>query len=544
MEFKVKISSDFKYVAVALLALIAVPGIYYWQGTSSIYLLIAIILWLYMAVNIGSNDVANNMGPAVWSKALTIGWAIVIAAIFEAAWVMIAWGDVVNTVKKGIIDPTLIKDSMQFIAIMMATLMWAALWVNIATILRAPVSTTHAVIGGLVWAWITSSGLWLAVSDWGLLLKLFWIIILFPLVIWLLSKYLSERSEWIFDNLFRKKIRKKLHKDVQRGQVLFYVLFWIFLVYMLVNGFSSVWLLIHNHSIVDWVQIWKIAASWVISPVMGWFIAVLLLLSIRKNILKKEDRGEAAKVWVPVYIALMVWAFGTYLILKGFKQVLKGSNFEVLLNPEVAVLVGYILWIIVFITLRLLFSRKESVFKNGKKFINNLFNIPLIFAVALLSFAHWANDVANAIGPLAAINDAIKNHWISGGNVSIEIWVMILWAFGLVFGLSIFGARLIKTVWNEITKLNQIRAYCVALSAAITVILASQLGLPVSSTHIALGWVFGIGLTREYMKRQQWKDKDYVAKDMIKTIAAAWVITLPAAGLISWVTYLVIMNLI
>jgi phosphate/sulfate permease len=122
------------------------------------------------------------------------------------------------------------------------------------------------------------------------------------------------------------------------------------------------------------------------------------------------------------------------------------------------------------------------------------------------------------------------------------MWVMIIWAIWLVLGLSVFWARLIKTVWSEITKLNQIRAYCVALSAAITVIIASQLGLPVSSTHIALGWVFWVGLLREHYKRQKWKTKDYIEKDMIKSIALAWVITLPVSWIIAWITYLIIMK--
>jgi PiT family inorganic phosphate transporter len=132
--------------------------------------------------------------------------------------------------------------------------------------------------------------------------------------------------------------------------------------------------------------------------------------------------------------------------------------------------------------------------------VNSLFTWPLIFAAALLSFAHGANDVANAIGPLAAINDAIQ----AGGGVvmsaSIPLWVMMVGALGLAVGLMLFGPRLIKTVGSEITELDKTRAFCIALSAALTVILASQLGLPVSSTHIAIGGVFGVGFLREYLK--------------------------------------------
>jgi PiT family inorganic phosphate transporter len=132
--------------------------------------------------------------------------------------------------------------------------------------------------------------------------------------------------------------------------------------------------------------------------------------------------------------------------------------------------------------------------------VNVLFTIPLIFAASLLSFAHGANDVANAIGPLAAINDAVMTGGISA-KAEIPFWVMAVGAFGLAIGLALYGPRLIKTVGSGITDLDPIRAFSVAMAAAITVIIASQLGLPVSSTHIAIGGIFGVGLLREWLDK-------------------------------------------
>lgn len=440
----------------AFISLLIIAWVFFfWGWQDNIYLFVASIFALWMAISIWSNDVANNMWPAVWSKAITITWAIIIAAIFEASWVMIAWWDVVDTIRKWIIDPSLIKDSIDFIAIMMATLAWAAIWVWLATKFKAPVSTTHSIVWGLVWAWIT-----------------------------------------------------------------------------------AVWV-----NIVDWWEVWKIAASWVISPVMWWVIATILMFSIRKNILRQDERWESAKVWVPIYIGIMAWAFSTYLLLKWLKQVLSWWVYEVLLKPELAIFIWYVIAVATFISLRLIYKNHSSLFKNSKKFVNRLFNIPLIFAVALLSFAHGANDVANAIWPLAAIHDAVMNHSVASGKVGIKTWIMMIWAIWLVLWLSVFGARLIRTVWNEITKLNQIRAYCVALSASITVIIASQLWIPVSSTHIALGWVFGIWLAREYIKRQKWKDKVLIEKWIMKHIALAWVVTLPASWVIASITYFIIIKM-
>jgi PiT family inorganic phosphate transporter len=145
-------------------------------------------------------------------------------------------------------------------------------------------------------------------------------------------------------------------------------------------------------------------------------------------------------------------------------------------------------------------ARQAQQLENSKQSINTLFTIPLIFAAALLSFAHGANDVANAIGPLAAINDAIQTHTVSS-KAEIPLWIMLIGAIGISLGLLLFGPKLIRTVGSEITELNQMRAYAVAMAASITVIIASQLGLPVSSTHIAVGGIFGVGFLREYVKR-------------------------------------------
>jgi len=141
--------------------------------------------------------------------------------------------------------------------------------------------------------------------------------------------------------------------------------------------------------------------------------------------------------------------------------------------------------------------------------INILFTIPLVFAAGLLSFAHGANDVANAVGPLAAVNDALTNLTIAK-KAAIPFWVMVTGGIGISIGLVLFGPRLIRTVGSEITELDQMRAFSVMMAAAITVVIASQLGLPVSSTHIAVGAVFGVGFLRE------WLDSKHMAEKQMK----------------------------
>jgi PiT family inorganic phosphate transporter len=370
----------------------------------SIELVIAAMIGGYMAMNIGANDVANNVGPAVGSKALTLTGAIVIAAIFEATGAMVAGGDVVSTIKKGIIDPSMIPNAQAFTWLMMAALLAGAIWLNFATAVGAPVSTTHSIVGGVLGAGIAAGG---------------------------------------FD-------------------------------------------------IASWDTLGKIAASWVISPVIGGGIAAAFLYWMKRTITYKKDMIGSARRMVPIMVSLMVWAFSTYLILKGLKKLIK-------VDILMAGVLGLVLAMIAYAVIKPLVGKYANSASNEKASVNALFTLPLVFAAALLSFAHGANDVANAVGPLAAITDAVASHGVAT-KAAIPLWVMAVGALGIVVGLALFGPKLIRTVGSEITELDQMRAFCIAMAAAVTVILASQLGLPVSSTHIAVGGVFGVGFLREYLK--------------------------------------------
>lgn len=201
----------------------------------------------------------------------------------------------------------------------------------------------------------------------------------------------------------------------------------------------------------------------------------------------------AARRMVPILVAIMALAFSSYLALKGFKKIWK-------VDVPTAIMIGAVAAGVIFIIAKPWVARKSAKQSNDKQGVNSLFTIPLIFAAALLSFAHGANDVANSIGPLAAINDALTTGGISS-KAAIPLWVMLVGAVGISLGLALYGPKLIRTVGSEITELDQMRAFCIALSAAITVIIATQLGLPVSSTHIAVGAIFGVGFLREYLKK-------------------------------------------
>jgi PiT family inorganic phosphate transporter len=460
-------------LAVFLLGSIALASLSTISTPLSYFVVIAAVIAAYMALNIGANDVANNMGPAVGSRALNLMGALAIAAVCEAAGAILAGGDVVNTVARDLLRPHEAMQPVDFILIMMSALMAAAMWIHLATILGAPVSTTHAIVGGVIGAGVAAAG---------------------------------------FD-------------------------------------------------IVHWPKIGAIVASWVTSPVMGGVIAASLLAFVKFTILFQDDRVAAARKWVPLLVGLMGGVFAMYLASKGLSRVWK---------PPVGlvVILGILFFFLGWFFARPWVARRSRNMENRRKQISTLFNLPLVFAAALLSFAHGANDVANAVGPLAAIAAAAQTGSASTGQVALPLWILLIGAVGIAVGLALFGPRLIKVVGEKITKMDAIRAYCVALAAAITVLVASTLGLPISSTHTAVGAVFGVGFLREYLSNtgvpnpavqpstlflntsklnetpeaaiknyQKRERRKLVRRQHVAGITAAWVITVPAAALLAGAIY-------
>lgn len=442
------------------------------SGPSTYIIVIGAIVAGYMALNIGANDVANNMGPAVGSHALTMAGALAIAAVFEAAGALLAGGDVVNTVARDLLTSTDI-DSRTFVLVMLAALLASALWVNLATYIGAPVSTTHAVVGGVVGAGVVSMGF----------------------------------------------------------------------------------------GVVNWPIVGSIAVSWVISPVLGGVFAAAMLALIRRTITTRLDKISAARTWVPILVAAMTGIFAMYLAAKGLSRLWQPGPVEIVGLGVVFAALGWIFampWV-----------RRQSLhLENRKKHVATLFRLPLIISAALLSFAHGANDVANAVGPFAAIVTTLESGHNEVAGIALPFWVMAIGALGISIGLALFGPRLIRTVGEQITKLNEIRASCVALSAAVTVLVASALGMPVSSTHIAVGAIFGVGFLREFISRRgmegaavpvnakfidasqlnatpeealanarKTEGRLLVRRQHVYSIGAAWVVTVPATAALSGLLY-------
>jgi PiT family inorganic phosphate transporter len=435
-----------------------------------LFIAVASVMAAYMAMNIGANDVTNNVGAAVGARAITMRNALILAAFCEIAGAFLAGDRVVATIKDGIVSASQTPNPDMIIVIMVSALFAAAAWINIATWLNAPVSTTHSIVGGIMGAGAAIAGV----------------------------------------------------------------------------------------KAVNWAQLVEISAGWLFSPIAGGLIAVAFLWFIQTVILYAPDRLAAAMRWVPFLLAVMTGAFVSYILLLGF-----GSDIG--LGAWQSIAIGPVVGLIGYFPFRRAVARQAGGLDAEDPSIKSLFRTPLVFSAALLSFAHGANDVSNAIGPLYAVVEASGIQSVTA-NQDAPFWVMALGAFGISVGLLLFGPRLIRIVGSQITKLNPIRAFCVALSAAMTVIVASALGLPVSSTHIAVGSVFGVGLFREWhvahsaqrrlyieakalkgdkkaarellavraaSEETQSVDNSYrylVRRSYLLSILAAWVVTAPVSG--------------
>ncbi|HXV31940.1 MAG TPA: anion permease [Sinorhizobium sp.] len=440
----------------------------YFTGASGIAVVIAAAAVTgYLAMNIGANDVTNNVGAAVGAKAMTMATALVVAATFEIAGALIAGRKVALTIESGVVDGAQLVSTEALVWVMMAVLISSAAWINIATYARAPVSTTQSVVGGIIGAGLAASGT----------------------------------------------------------------------------------------ASVKWWTVAGITASWSISPLLGGIIAALFLAFLKEFVIYRGDKIAAARRWMPIVLGVTAGAFTAYVLVFALVRV-------AIISLPTGLLAGVLVGGVCYALSKPWIRRQSEGLENRNQSLRKLFRLPLIAAAALLSFAHGANDVSNAIGPFSAIVAAVDGA-ISTQKSEAPFWVLLIGALGISLGLLLYGPRLIRVVGEEITRLNPMRGFCVALATAVTVLIASALGLPISSTHTAVGAVFGVGFFREWYMRHSRRRLDYVRRktghsslaeavetnfaevrrrrlvrrSYFLTIIAAWVITVPVSALLSALVY-------
>ncbi|MGI9321741.1 MAG: inorganic phosphate transporter [Thiogranum sp.] len=273
---------------------------------------------------------------------------------------------------------------------------------------------------------------------------------------------------------------------------------------------------------VEWGKIGQIAASWVVSPVLGGSIAFLLMMSIRALILNTDNPFHNAKRWGPAYVFLVGFIISLVTMFKGLKhlklELSAGMSFVAAL--VFGLIVAGIGWALI--------NRVKVDPGADRDFhfasVEKVFAPMMIFTACAMAFAHGSNDVANGIGPLAAVVSIVQ----SGGEVTqkagLPLWILVLGGFGIVVGLATMGYKVMKTIGTRITELTPSRGYCATPAAAATVVLASRTGLPVSTTHIAVGAVIGVGLARGV---------GAIDIRVIGGIVMSWLVTLPVGGVLA-----------
>lgn len=399
-----------------------------------VFIILACVFGFFMAWGVGANDVANAMGTSVGSRAITIKQAILIAVVFEFLGAWLAGGEVTNTIRKGIIDPTLLKDDPQLLVYgMLSALLAAGTWLMMASMKGWPVSTTHSIVGAIV-------------------------------------------------------------------------------------GFAVAGL---GASTVDWNAVGTIAASWIVSPVLAGTVGFVLFKSIHHLVFEAQNPLAAAKRYLPAYVFLVGFVVAMVTMTKGLKHV--GLSLTFSQSLVVSVLLGLVLTGVGMWMERRVVYVKSNEDHFGYANVERAFAVLMIFTACAMAFAHGSNDVANAVGPLAAIISVVQSGGVVGGASLVPWWVLVLGGSGIVVGLVTYGHKVIATVGTGITELTPSRGFAATLAAATTVVLASGTGLPISTTHTLVGAVLGVGLARGMTA---------LNLRVIGTIVLSWLITLPAgAGL-------------
>ncbi|MFP3869425.1 MAG: inorganic phosphate transporter [Syntrophobacteria bacterium] len=408
------------------------------MGVEGIVLLIlASVIGLYLACNIGANDLANAMGTSVGSGAITLKQAVLISIVANLLGAVLAGGHVSDTISKGMIDPSLLAATPDKLMLgMFAALAAAGIWVHTATILGLPVSTTHSIVGAVVGFGILSV------------------------------------------------------------------------------GFAAV----------SWGKVIAIAISWILSPVCGAVIAGGLYYVVREKILRSQSPEAVAMRWAPYLIGCVLVVLVLSFVFKGLENLHLNLGFAQALTlalpcAAVGAMAGRF-W------LRFL-VREDLQAKEQTASLQAFFAHLQVLTASYVAFAHGANDVANAVGPMAAIFSVLTTKTVAM-QVNVPIWMLAAGGIAVGGGLFAFGSRVMATIGGKITEVTPVRGFCAEFGAATTILVCSRLGLPVSTTHVLVGAVVGVGFMR---------GMGFLDLRLLRNIASSWVITLPFTVVLAMVFY-------
>lgn len=481
----------------------AIWGFGYISQHQLILFILASIFGIFMAFNIGGNDVANSFGTSIGAKTVTIKQALIIAAVFELSGAIFAGAEVTKTIRNGIVIFPNSLDPMLFVIIMLAALLSSGVWIFIATKKGLPVSTTHSIVGGIIGASIMMGLLkfdgiqTLSMVKWSEILRIAisWVAspLLGGIVAYIIYSYIDKKilkpSEKLNDDLKNiKKERKKFKEE-----------------YFLNLKTKS-----------QEEQIKELSAIALDEEEQE--------NNFYKNKMKEFKDQEKdidiysiLKTHMPIITCIAATIISAIFLFKGLNNI---STLDTLQNFWIIGIIGTISYVVTFAIVKIV--KKTEL----NKTTNRIFSWFQIFTASSFAFSHGANDIANAIGPFAAILDVLKNGTINATS-PVPFAALAMFGVALVVGLWFLGKEVITTVGSKLATIRPTTGFSAELGASIVILLATQFGIPVSSTHILIGAILGIGM---YNKNANWI--------MMKPIGLAWIITLPAAGIMAALVFL------
>lgn len=462
------------------------------MGIDTILIIIVLVSGAYMLWNIGANDVANAMGTSVGSKALTLKKAVIIAAVLEFLGAFILGSNVSETIQNGIVDPQVFSGQpMIFILGMIAALIATALWLQVATFFRWPVSTTHAIVGAILGFGAVIGGFEAVKWDTVGSIALSWVI----------SPALSALIAYLVFSYVQKLILYSLcpvSSTIKIAPYLLAIVLFTMFVSLGSNGIKN----LHVDISIGWVLLISLGIAGIAFLIAKFF---LRRFPVREGmaIQTSELQGEQLHA---LYKAIKH--------LSRFKTTASEPYVSEInaMTTNLRTIVGE------------LKSKKEeeSHISNEYQIVEKVFAYLQIVSACCVAFAHGANDVANAVGPVAAVIDMIRHPGNLGATAMIPLWLLAFGGVGIVIGLATYGWRVIETIGERITMLTPTRGFCAEFGAATSILIASKLGLPISTTQCVVGAVLGVGLARGLSA---------LNIRVLRDIFVSWIITLPCSAI-------------
>jgi phosphate/sulfate permease len=461
------------------------------MSSELILLILVILAGAYMAWNIGANDVANAMGTSVGSGALTLRQAVIIAAILEFSGAFFLGSHVSETIQTGIIDSSIFKDHMTLVYGMLSSLIAAGTWLQLASYYGWPVSTTHTIVGAVVGFGTVVGGL-----D-----AIYWENVAFIASSWIISPLVGGIASYFIFELLRRYIFYAANPVRSAKTLTPYLVFFVIYILSMILLYKG---LQNANMQFSFFESLYISAG---CGFIGFLVSKLLLLMIPNTMLQEKSSPE----YHPELSSQVEKARRHLLqVQTSARGAIQTQTTELLDSVEI---------------LAESLKKKEQTGRESSEYalVEKIFGYLQIMSACLMAFAHGANDVANAIGPLSAAIGALTTGVIAAQS-TVPTWALGLGGIGIVVGLATWGWRVIETIGRKITELTPTRGFSAEFGAAATILVASRIGLPVSTTHILVGSVIGVGLAR-----------GIEALDLRTTryIFLSWIVTVPAGAIIT-----------